>query len=130
MSEQDFAQALELYRTNYVQYRTTGKAEYKIAYENAQRWIDLYLGQFTNQITNGRTFVNTFLQNYSTANPDLDLLQKRFAQVRQEGPRVQDEYMMIKKINDNVEQPDYSGYYVKGGVLAALIGAIVVFSVF
>ena len=74
--------------------------------------------------------MNTFLQNYSTANPDLDLLQKRFAQVRQEGPRVQDEYTMIKKINDNVEQPDYSGYYVKGGVLAALIGAIVVFSVF
>lgn len=125
MSEQDFAQALELYRVNYLQYRTTGKSEYKIAYENAESWIRTYLENVSSQIASGRTFVNTFLQNYSTTNPDMDKLKRRFTEIRKKGPEVEDEYSTIKKINDAADTPpDTTAYYVKGGILVALIGAI------
>ena len=129
MSEQEFTHALDVYREYYLKYRTTGRSEYKIAYENAERWIQLYLGNISNQITSGRTFVDSFLRNYATASPDLDKLKTRFTRIRKEGPAIQDEYSTIKKINDNAEQPpDASQYYVKGGVLIALVGAIFVLS--
>lgn len=131
MSEQDFLQALELYRTNYLQYRTTGRSEYKTAYENAENWVQLYLQEKSRQITEGRSFVNSFLQNYSTANPDLDKLKTRFNQIRKEGPATEDEYRTIKKITEQTEIPvDSTSYYVKGGILVGLIGAIFVLSTF
>lgn len=131
MSEQDFTQALELYRVNLLQYRLTGKAEHKIAYENAERWINLHLGEINRQITSGRTFVNQFLEDYSTANPDLVTLKTRFSQIRQEGPRIQDEYSAIRRINESTEvTPDMTSQYVKAGVLVALIGATVLLNVF
>lgn len=131
MSEQDFAHALELYRNNYLQYRTTGKSEYKVAYENAESWIQTYLENVSSQITSGRTFVNTFLQNYSTANPDMDKLKRRFTEIRKMGPEAEDEYSAIKKINNEADAPpDTTAYYVKGGILVGLIGAIFVLSAF
>ena len=131
MSEQDFTHALELYRTNLVQYRVTGRTEYKTAYENAERWIQTYLNGINDNITNGKTFVDGFLQNYSTTNPDMDKLKTRFSQIRREGPQVQDTYMAIRRINEQGDVPvDMTPQYVKVGVLVALIGAIAVLSVF
>lgn len=131
MSEQDFNQALELYRTNLLQYRLTGKSEYKIAYENAERWIQLHLEEINRQITSGKTFVNRFLQDYSTANPDLVTLKTRFRQIRSEGPRTQDEYAAIRRINEQNEVPvDMTSQYVKAGVLIALVGAVIVLNTF
>ncbi len=131
MSEQDFNQALELYRTNLLQYRLTGKSEYKIAYENAERWINLHLEEINRQITSGKTFVNRFLQDYSTANPDLVTLKTRFRQIRSEGPRTQDEYAAIRRINEQNEAPaDMTSQYVKAGVLIALVGAVIVLNTF
>lgn len=131
MSEQDFTQALELYRVNYLQYRTTGRSEFKTAYENAESWIQLYLEDKSTKIANGRDFVTGFLNNYATANPDLDRLKTRFSQIRREGPAVEDEYSTIRKINENTDiSVDATPYYVKGGILVALIGAIFVLSTF
>jgi hypothetical protein len=130
MSEQDFAHALELYRVNYLQYKTTGRSEYKIAYENAETWIQAYLTSVSDRITTGRAFVNTFLQNYSTANPDLDKLKRRFTEIRKVGPEVEDEYTTVKRINDAAAETsvETTSYYIKGGVLMALVGAIFVLS--
>ena len=131
MSDQDFAHALELYRVNYLQYRTTGRSEYKTAYENAERWIQTYLENVSGQIASGRSFSNTFLQNYSTVNPDMDKLKTRFTEIRRVGPAVEDEYITVKKIGDAVNVPtDTTQYYVKGGILLSLIGAVFMLSVF
>lgn len=131
MSEQDFSHALELYRTNLVQYRVTGRPEYKTAYENAESWVRNYLNNVSAQITQKKSYVDSFLQNYSTANPDMDTLKTRFSEIRATGPQAQDDYMTIKRINDAEEIPvDPYPYYVKGGALLALVGAVFVLTTF
>ncbi len=127
MSEQDFAQALELYRSNYVQYRVTGRSEYKLAYENAEKWLNSYIESISTQITDGKIFVDSFLHEYANANPDLELLRNRFKEIRTKGSEVQDEYQTVRAIN--ASQPtevDMSPTYTKIGVAVALVGATLV----
>lgn len=130
MSEQDFAHALELYRSNYVQYRVTGRSEYKIAYENAEKWLNSYIDSISTQITDGKTFVDSFLREYATANPDLEILRNRFKEIRTKGSEVQDEYQTIRAINESQpKEVDMSPTYTKIGVAVALVGATLVLTI-
>jgi hypothetical protein len=61
----------------------------------------------------------------------MDTLKTRFSEIRATGPQVQDDYMTIKRINDAEEVPiDPYPYYVKGGALLALAGAVFVLTTF
>lgn len=124
----DFVQALDLYKTNYVQYRATGNVAYKIAYENADQWITQYLENLNQQISNDTTRINTFLQEYSNANPELTDLRTKFQTIRTEGPALQDKYATIRRIQTEVPSVDMTTHYVKVGLIAALVGLIAVFS--
>lgn len=123
-----FAQAINAYQTNYVQYRTTGRTEYKVAYENAQKWIETYLRQMNGTITADAQKISKFVDEYTNTNPELNQLQKRFATIRKEGPAAQDAYATIKRVND--EQPilDNTDLYVKAGIAAGLLGIVIVMS--
>lgn len=123
-----FAQAINVYQTNYVQYRTTGRPEFKIAYENAQRWIETHLRQMNTAIETDSRTISKFVTDYTNTNPELTQLQKRFATIRKEGPAAQDAYTTIKRVND--EQPiiDNTDLYVKAGIAAGLLGIVIVMS--
>jgi len=124
----DFVQALDLYKTNYVQYRATGNAAYKVAYENADRWITQYLESLNQEISNDTTRINTFLQEYSNANPELAELQAKFQTIRTEGPALQDKYTTVRRVQSEVPSVDMTTHYVKVGLIVALVGLIAVFS--
>lgn len=123
-----FVQALNAYQTNYVQYRTTGRTEYKIAYENAQKWIESYLNQMNASITSDSQKISKFVSEYTNTNPELMQLQKRFETIRKEGPVVQDSYATIKRVNDEQPVIDNTDLYVKAGIAAGLLGIVVVMS--
>jgi len=123
----DFGQAVELYRTNYIEYRATGKNEYKIAYENAERWIQLYLNSIGQRITTGANYINRFVTNYQSSNPELVTLQRRFREIRRDGRSLQDKYTTVKRVSDQEQTPepeDWSEYYVKGVIAVGLLGVI------
>jgi hypothetical protein len=123
----EFGQAVELYRKNYIEYRATGKAEYKIAYENAERWIQLYLESIAQQISSGGKYINRFVANYRNSNPELATLQTQFRSIRKEGPELQDRYATVKRIGDQEQQPvpeDWTEHYVKGAIAVGLLGVI------
>jgi len=123
----DFGQAVELYRTNYIEYRATGKNEYKIAYENAERWIQLYLNSIGQRITTGANYINQFVTNYQSSNPELVTLQRRFREIRRDGRSLQDKYTTVKRVSDQEQTPepeDWSEYYVKGVIAVGLLGVI------
>ena len=125
-SPTDFSQALELFRTNYAQYRATGRAEFKIAYENANAYITSYLDSMQREIEKDRTYVTNFVSNYETANPDLVKLRSQFETIRKEGPAVQDQYATIRRVKSEVPEVSYTDVYVKLGLVVALIGLLVV----
>jgi hypothetical protein len=124
----NFTQALDAYRSNYVQYRTTGRAEFKIAYENAQAWIDTYLKQLDTAITTDAQSISKFVTEYSNANPELRSLQKQFSTIRKDGPRLQDAYTTVKRVNEEQPVLDNTDLYVKAGIAAGLLGIVLVMS--
>jgi hypothetical protein len=126
----DFGHAVELYRKNYVEYRATGKAEHKIAYENAERWIQLYLESIARRVSSGAEYINNFVTTYQNSNADLVTLRDRFRRIRTEGPALQDQYTTVRRVGEAAEPEgeDWTSYYVKGAIAAGLLGIVAVMS--
>lgn len=117
----DFGQAVDIYRQNYVQYKTTGRAEYKTAYEVAETWIQQYLQSMRSRIDNSKQTITTFVNQQAGAGTELGKLGDKMKSIKKEGPASQDAYITIKRINEDVPQ-DNTNLYVKGAIAAALIG--------
>lgn len=124
----EFQQALELYKTGYVQYRTTGNIAYKTQYEAADNYIKSTLASLDQTISNDAARITKFLGEYATANPDLMELQSKFQTIRKEGPALQDKYTTVRRVQHEVPPVDTTAYYVKAGLIVALMGLVVVFS--
>lgn len=123
-----FAEAMNAFQTNYVQYRTTGRSEYKTAYENAQRWIETYLGQLNASIADDAKSISKFVTDSAKTNPELENLRTQFATIRKEGPAAQDAYSTIKRVNSEQPVLDNTDLYVKAGIAAGLLGIVIVMS--
>lgn len=123
-----FAEAINIYQTNYIQYRTTGRAGHKFAYEAAQRWIENYLRKMNAAIATDAQAISKFVDESTTANPELGDLQKRLTTIRKEGPAVQDAYATIKRVNEEQPLIDNTDLYVKAGIAAGLLGIVIVMS--
>jgi flagellar biosynthesis chaperone FliJ len=123
MDETAFAQALDLYRSNYLEYKMSGNTANKIAYERAQAVMDQYLQQLQTKIGNDASYVDKFVQEYANSNEKLMTLRDRSQAIQKEGPVLQDIYEVRKRLSESEEEPvDYTGYYVKGAVIVGLVG--------
>lgn len=120
--------ALQLYRTNYTNYRATGNPAYKTAYENAQRWLDLHVANLQSQVETNSQTIGRFVQDYSTANPDLIKMRDSMKAIQVDGPRLQDEYTRTQRVMK--EEPADPIPYTKLGIAVALIGAVGIASTF
>ncbi len=119
----DFGQAVEIFRSNYVQYRTTGSSTYKQAYEGAEQWINRYLTSVQGQLTASNTNLTNFVDDYKNANPEMTILQKQLKNITKEGPRAQDEYQTVKRVMEGApETIDPRNYYVKGAIIVGILG--------
>jgi len=125
-----FDQAMEIYKANYTNYRVTGNNSYKIAYENAERWIQLYLQEKQKQVSSTANDINKFVQEYGTANPDLTKLKSQFQTIRTEGPKLEDQYIQMKRINTEVPEEYLTSYYVKAAIVVGLLGIVAAVSSF
>ena len=120
-----FPQVLEAYRTNYLQYKLTGNAANKTAYENAQMWINQHLSTLNRQIQDSANYINGFVQDYSKANPQIQKYSQDLQRIRNEGPKLQDHYQTaVLLAEEKTEVPDWTSFYVKATVAAGLVGII------
>lgn len=125
-----FDQAMEIYKNNYTNYRVTGNSAYKVAFENAERWIQLYLQEKEKQVSASATDINKFVQEYGSANPDLTKMRNQFQSIRKEGPKLEDQYIQIKRLNEEIPEPDMTSVYVKAAIVVGLVGIIGAVSAF
>lgn len=124
MDDSNFRQALEVYRTNYLEYKVTGQAEYKTAYESAQRVIEEYLANLQKKIGNDASYVDSFVKQYANSNQTLMELRDRSRAIQKEGPILQDQYDVKRRLAESPPSPviDYTSYYIKGGLIVAAVG--------
>lgn len=111
------------YRTNMTQYKMTGRPEYKRGADIAERWLSQYLQWMESSVTSNSNYINKFVADYSTTNPDLVALQQKIKTIKTEGPKLEDAYLTDKEAAETSPR-DMTPYYVKGGVILG-IGALV-----
>ncbi len=124
----DFTQALEIFRDNYTKYRITGETKYKTQYASAEAWLNNYLESMRTGIDNKATQIQTFVTDYQNANPELVELQRKFKVIREDGPKLEDKYSTVRRINAEIPQTSYTEHYVKAGLIVVVVGLIVALS--
>jgi CHASE3 domain sensor protein len=120
--DSNFRSALEVYRTNYLEYKLTGEPAYKEAYESAQAIIEEYLQNLQKRVNEDASYVDTFVKDYANANQTLMELRDKSQQIQKEGPLLQNQYIVQKRLADSKPIVDYSQYYVKAGMVVAALG--------
>lgn len=118
----EYRQALELYQKNYLEYKATGNSAYKVAYENAEKWIQLYLKNLHDKVDSDNEYVSNFLKEYARTNPELDNMRTKIQTIQKKGPELQDQYMTIKQSTEKAPEPDNTMFYVKVVAIAGLLG--------
>jgi hypothetical protein len=123
-------QALQYLQDNLLEYKMTGNATYKTAYEGTKRWIDNYIASLNTQIARDADGIVSTIASHESANPELAKSQADFQALRTNGPKVEDTYLTIKKQMDHQTGADApssdTSTYVKGGIVVGLvIGALV-----
>ncbi len=126
----DYKQVLDIFQKNYVDYKMTGNAAYKIAYERAQDHLQKYVETLKQDATTESEYIQKFVQNYRDTNPELAKLGDQMKDVRKQGPEVQDAYETAKALETHQPVEDTTSYYIRGMVVATLVGIIVALSAF
>lgn len=125
----DYYRAISLYKQNYLNYKLTGNATYKTAYENAEAWIEKYLKSLEEQVAKDTSQIGGFINSYANASPELSNMQQQMKSIQREAPKLQDQYETEKRAMGDVPV-DTTRYYMKGAAIAGTVGLIVALSLF
>ena len=126
----DYKQVLDIFQKNYIEYKMTGNAAYKVAYERAQDHLQKYIQTLKQDATTESEYIQKFVQNYRDTNPELAKLGDQMKTIRTQGPQIQDAYETTKALETSPPEEDRTSYYIRGAVVAGLMGIIVALSVF
>lgn len=126
---QDFDTVLGLFKKNMVEYKVSGNSAYKVAAENAQKWLDEYVGTLSAAADKDSKFVDRFVKEYENTNPELVKMQQQIKKVREEGPKLEDR-LDTERLADKGVPEDTSNYYVKAGVIGTVLAIVAVGSLF
>ena len=121
---------LEQMRDNLLEYKMTGKSQYKASYDGIKSWLDRYIANVTLQLTREADSITQDVSTYQSANPQMAKLQSDFKRVVTEGPKAEDTYQTIRRQMGQAPPPDTTNLYVKGGIAIGLVLGAVVLSLF
>ena len=126
---QEFDTVLALFKKNTVEYKVSGNSAYKVAAENAQKWLDDYVKTLETAANNDSQYIDKFVKDYSDTNPELVKMQKQIKKVREEGPKLQDT-LETERLASRDIPVDGSGYYLKAAVVGTALAIVGVASLF
>lgn len=115
-------QLLEQMRDNLLEYKMTGRSEYKSVYEGTKAWLDRYVSNLSQSLNRESDTITTDVNAYRSANSELTNTQSQFQTIKAEGPKLEDRYTTIKTQMDQSSAMDTPrGSYVKAGIAGGLI---------
>lgn len=121
----EFERILARYRQAMIEYKTTGNSTFKLQTETDKKWLDEYTQWLQTQANSQTQNIQKFIAEYQTANPDLTQLQVQIRKAREEGPKLQDQLETNREATRE-EPVDFTPYYIKGGLIAGVLGLIAV----
>ncbi len=131
MANQDFETVLARYQQNLTDYKVTGNAGLKPVVDVDKTWLDSYVAALNQKSQQQQAFIQKFMADYQNTNPELVEMQSKLKEIRAKGPVLQDAYETEQQAKkDEVEEVDFTPYYVKAGLIvgiAAVVGLVGVF---
>jgi hypothetical protein len=124
-SMNEFERILARYRQAMIEYKTTGNSTFKMQSETDRKWLDEYTQWLQSQADSQTQNIQKFIADYQRSNPDLMRLQDQIRKVREEGPKLQNQ-LETNREAVREEPVDFTQYYIKGGLIAGVLGLIAV----
>ncbi len=118
MSAEDFVRGLDIFKTNYIKYKTIGGETYNSARGVAQTSIESTITNLRRNVDANNTYIST------ARVPDQSKLEKLHADsqfIQKRGPELQDVYIAGKE-RKQPRPTEYTTQFVKGIMLAVLLG--------
>lgn len=123
MATQDFNTVLTRYQQNLTDLKVTGNAGLRAVVDVDKAWLDSYVATLEQRSQNQQSFIQKFMADYQTANPDLIEMQGKLREIRAKGPVLQDAYETEQQAKEE-EPMDYTPYYVKAGLIVGIAAAV------
>lgn len=123
-----FDNVVNQYKQALLNYKVTGRSEFKTQAVRSETWIKDYLNSLSRQIQSDAAYIDRFVKTYERTNPDIVKYTREIRDARTKGPELQDVYegeQEVRKVPPMDETPFYVKAAVIGGILA--IGAVVSF---
>ena len=95
-----FEKMMDEYKSNYVQFVTTGNDAYKVAYKNAQDAIDKMLTARQTEVASQKDDMQKFVQSYQTGNDEMGEEYDKAAELHTNAQKIADEYDAAKNRYD------------------------------
>ena len=130
MANQDFETVLTRYQQNLTDYKVTGNAGLKPVVDMDKTWLDSYVATLDERSRRQQSYIQTFMRDYETANPDLLEMQAELKEIREKGPILQDAYETEKQAEQEEDVMNYTPYYVKAGLIVGVAAAVWLVGVF
>ena len=124
-----FNRILDAYRHEMTNYKITGSSGAKEKVDRLERWIAEYTKWAEDNVTANSRYIDKFVKDYSTTNPDLIAMQKKIQKIKTQGPELEDTYLTDKEAAETTPR-DLQPYYIKGGIIlgvAALVSVLTFF---
>lgn len=116
----DYETLMEAYKKAFMASKTTGDQTSLLQVQTA---INNYQDSMKQQINRNQFYIQTFLDEYQDANPELDTLHKKSQQLQNEGPAIADQ--LVASTKEIPPQIDYTALIVRVVVLGLLIGVAI-----
>lgn len=101
MAERDELQKMmDEYKSNYIQYLTTGNSSYKTAYQNAQSALETMVNNKQKEVESQKADMQTFLDSYEEGNDEVSKEYDRATNLYSNAQKIDDEYSAAKNRYD------------------------------
>ncbi len=117
----DFERYLTEYRDALLDAKSRGDTAAQARADSRKAWLDTQLRFIQFRVNSNRAGIQRFVDEYAGSTSEIEQVRRKFQQVRERGPILQDVYETDKK-SDIVEQSSYnfSPLYSKSALIVGL----------
>ena len=100
----DFEKMLDEYKSNYVQFLTTGNSAYQTAYKNAQSAIEKMMSARQTEVQSQKADMLKFTQSFKEGNDAMGEEYEKAAELRSDAQTIEDDFQGAKNRYDLYKQ--------------------------